>query len=413
MAFHQYDTLYASLQQNLPQISPAPDAHLRYTMRVNYVVAQRRLQVVSAGLVIVNSVAAQSVPRKEGDVMTRYLVRESLALIASLFLFLTPVIGHAQTEQAAVAPPPVEQKLIREGTFALQLIPVFSLEATDDEAEAESRLADVGIMPNNGWVADYPVTPDIITELQKSVSDAADAGKLAMSREAALKKFEEAKKNMGLMIETYSDTAAVTCKPPKCENYPDPTIINNYYTEEGPPVVTYYAPPPEYYYLYDWVESPFWWYGFWFPGFFVLNDFHRPIVIRGRPYFVSNHFNDIRRHRVFRIDPRDRFRGRTFSGIGVTNPRGFLSTGVPGSSRVIFNNSHRQSPTFGRPAPPSTRGNRSFTAPERGGGFSGQPSRGGRDFSTPSRGGRSFSAPSLGGRSAGGGGGAIQRRGGR
>src|SRR5450631_550707 len=318
--------------------------------------------------------------------MARYMLREGMAVTATLFLLLIPIIGHAQSEEA-IAPPPIGQQLIREGSFAVKMAPALSLEATEDEAEAESRLGEVGIIPRNGWIADYPVTPDIVAELQKSVSDAADAGKLTMNREEALKVFEEVKSGLGLSIKPHSDSAAYPQTPPKYENYPDPTVINNYYTEQGPPVVTYYSPPPDYYYLYGWVPSPFWWSGFWFPGFFILNDFHRSVFFHNRPFFVSNHFNDISRHRVFRIDPAERFRGRTYAGIGVTNPRGFLSTGVPRSSRVIFNGSHRTAPSIGRTITPSTRGNRSFSAPSRGGGISGQHSRGGRMGGTSSRGG--------------------------
>jgi len=302
--------------------------------------------------------------------MTRFIIRECMALTVSLLLLLIPVIGHAQSEQLNVAPPPIGQQLVREGTFALKMASAFSLEAGDDEAEAESRLGDAGIMPRNGWIADYPVTPDIVAELQKSVSDAADAGKLTMNRQEALKKFEGLKAEFGLIIKPHGNDATYPGTPPKYENYPDPAVINNYYEEQGPPVVTYYAPPPDYYYLYGWVPSPFWWYGFWFPGFFVLNDFHRSVFIHGRPYFVSNHFNDIRRHRVFRIDPANRFRGRTYAGIGVTNPRGFISTGVPRSGRVIFNDSHGRVPFSG--------GGRSFGAPMNKRSFSGQPPMGGR-----------------------------------
>lgn len=331
--------------------------------------------------------------------MARFILRESMTVIASLFLLLVPVIGQAQTKEASVAPPPIGQQLVREGTFAVALASAFSLDAGENEAEAESRLGEVGIMPRNGWIADYPVTPDIIAELQKSVSDAADADKLDMNREEALKNFEEVKAGLGLSIKPYKDGDAYTCKPPKCENYPDPAAVNNYYADQGPPVVTYYAPPPDYYYLYGWVPSPFWWYGFWFPGFFILNDFHRSVYIHDRPFFVSNHFNDIRRNRVFRVDPADRFRGRTYAGIGVTNPRSFISTGVPGSSRVIFNGSRRAAPTsVERTLTPSSRGSRSFSAPSRSGSFSGQSIRGGSMENMPSR-------------SVGGGGGSIQRGG--
>jgi hypothetical protein len=330
-----------------------------------------------------------------GDIMKSYLSRACRTVSARLFMvlffgmfpLLAPTSAHAQSEAASATPPPVGQQLVREGTFALGLASAFSLESVEDEAEAESRLAEIGIMPRNGWIADYPVTPDIIAEIQKSVLDAAEAGKLSMSREEAVKRFEELKNRQGLSIKPYSEGAVDSRTPQAYENYPNPTVINKYYTEQGPPVVTYYSPPPDYYYLYGWVPFPFWWYGFWFPGYFILNDFHRSVFIHDRTYFVSNHFNDIRRHRVFRIDPADRFRGRTYAGIGVTDSRGFISTGVPRSNRVIFNNSHRTMPSIGSTVPPSTRNSGSFRAPSRGGGHSGQQFRGGRGGGAVSRGG--------------------------
>jgi hypothetical protein len=101
--------------------------------------------------------------------------------------------------------------------------------------------------------------------------------------------------------------------------------------------VTYYAPPPDYDYLYTWVPCPFWWVDFWFAGFFILHDFHRIEFVNHRTVFISNHFNDIREHRVFRVDAVSRFHGRTFAGIGASHRGSFISTGVPRSERTIFN----------------------------------------------------------------------------
>jgi hypothetical protein len=51
--------------------------------------------------------------------------------------------------------------------------------------------------------------------------------------------------------------------------------IDQYYDEYGPPIVSYYPPPWDYGYLYSWVPCPFWWGGFGFGGYFILNDFDR------------------------------------------------------------------------------------------------------------------------------------------
>jgi hypothetical protein len=69
----------------------------------------------------------------------------------------------------------------------------------------------------------------------------------------------------------------------------NPEDLDNYYYEQGPPVVTYYEPPEPYYYLYSWVPYPFWSTDFYFPGFFVLNNFHRRLFFNRQPYFVAHH----------------------------------------------------------------------------------------------------------------------------
>jgi hypothetical protein len=309
-------------------------------------------------------------------------------LVVSLFLLLLPIVAAGQTDQPKTGPAPIGQQLVREGDLAVKLVFTLGLSSTDDENEAENQLAQVGIIPRNGWIADYPVTPDIIGELQQAVGNAADAEKLSMTRDEAVQRFDNATAELKLAIKPHNVTKTYETLPENAEAYPNPTVINNYYNTEGPPVVTYYAPPPDYYYLYSWVPYPFWWTGFWFPGFFVLNDFHRTIVIDRRVHFVSNHFNDVRAHRVFRIDPVRRFRGSTFAGIGVTDRRGFIATGVPRSDRTIFNGSTRRStppgvrtfaprtPTGGRSITPAVRGNVQRSIPAGGSGMRSAPSRG-------------------------------------
>jgi len=252
----------------------------------------------------------------------------SAALILVLWL---PAILCAQEAQ----PPSVGAPLVREGDFAVQLSSALGLENASEEVEAESWLGSVGIAPRNGWIADYPVTPDIVGELQASVGSAADANRILISRDEALDLFVAVCTQFGLSVTPY--TGATVAKPPSCDNYPNPLTIDGYYSSEGPPVVTYYCPPPDYYYLYAWVPYPFWWTGFWFSGFFVLHDFHRPFFVHNRVKFVSNHFNDVKRNRVFRIDPVTRFNGKTYAGIGARRSKNFVSTGVPRSDRDVFN----------------------------------------------------------------------------
>jgi hypothetical protein len=277
--------------------------------------------------------------------------------LSALCLFLLPPkLLLAQSDLPKSTPPPIGQQMVREGDFALKLMAALGIGTTEDEIEAETKLGNAGIAPRNGWIADYPVTPDIIGEMHKSVRDAAASGKISMSVEEALKRLMTVSADLSVAVTPSTSANADKATSPKADNYPEKTVIDNYYTTEGPPVVTYYEPPPDYYYLYSWVPYPFWGFGFWFPGFFILNDFHRVVHVHDRMVFVSNHFNDVRNHRMFRIDPVSRFRGRTFAGIGVTLTRSFLSTGVPRSDRRIFNSpSMRMSPGF-KSRTPSSRG---------------------------------------------------------
>jgi len=307
----------------------------------------------------------------------------------SMALLSLPFAAAAQTGPQKAEPAQIAQQLVREGDLAVKLVTAYGLVATNDEADAENQLSQTGIIPRNGWIADYPVTPDIIGELQQSVGESVDTGKLSLDKTEALKRLDGALAELKLAIKPYE--AEKSYQQPKleiAEAYPDPAVVNNYYVTEGPPVVTYYTPPPNYYYLYSWVPYPFWCSSIWFPGFFVLNDFHRTIVVNQRVVFVSNHFRDVRAHRVFRIDPVRRFNGRTFAGIGVTDRRGFISTGVPRSDRTIFNGPRTR---------PVTPGVRTFAPRSPGAVRSGMPpAREGVIRSAPSGGSAIRSGPSHG-----------------
>ena len=243
---------------------------------------------------------------------------------------LVPVISIAQ-----IANPPVEQPLLREGTLAVRMVEALNLGSTTDEVEAESLLSSVGIMPRNGWIADYPVTPDIIGELKASLTEAADSARITVGKEEALKAFDDVLKTYGVAVAP--DTSGREGESASVGSS-DSTVINNYYYDYGPPVVTYYAPPPAYSYLYTWVPYPFWWWDWWFPGFYVLVDFHRVVFIDRHAVFVSNHVFDHRRKGFFRVDPLNRFHGRTFigrDGIG-RDRRVFGPSAVRHDPRRIF-----------------------------------------------------------------------------
>lgn len=250
-------------------------------------------------------------------------------IAVALLLILLPALPGA-----ADNPPPVASPLVREGVFAVKLADAFGLGAGSDEILAESRLGELGISPRNGWIADYPVTPDIAGEIQQSIIEAADSSRLGMDREEALNLFYDVNMNLGLAVIPDADDSI---RRSSSENYPPAAVVNNYYSSYGPPVVTYYAPPPGYMYLYGWVPFPFWYYGFWFPGFYVLHDFHYPVVYGGRTCFVSNHHHDLRYHRSYVVDPVRRFHGGAVYGVGAPRGAHTVYRGNPRIAHEVLN----------------------------------------------------------------------------
>lgn len=228
-----------------------------------------------------------------------------LALIAVLTLIFASAAATVQAAETAGTNPAIAQPLVREGTLAVSLAQALNIGAATDEAQAESLLSAAGIAPKNGWIADYPVTPDVAGELQSAVVLASESGALKMAKDDAVSAFQGTMNKYGLSVkgDTSSEGADVSSAPSYSDN---PELLNDYYNEEGPPVVTYYAPPPDYAYLYSWVPYPFWWYDYWFPGFFVLIDFDRTVIVHGHRHHFSNHFFN-HRGRFARLDAAERF----------------------------------------------------------------------------------------------------------
>jgi len=326
-----------------------------------------------------------------------------ISLVAALVLLPIVVYGQEETSGPPPTPlgdrinvntPPVEQPLVPEGVFAVQLVEALKIGQTQDEAQAENMLSAVGIEPKNGWIAGYPVTPIVIGEIEKGVATAADAGKLGMGKDQALKEVGNLKARLGLSISTGGISQSATQAAPSggtannviykfvdkqgvvhytdryesipqeyrgqvemiravvrpqpsvgpaseetgtpADNYaatPAPEVINNYYDNNAPPVVTYYPPPLPYYYLYAWVPYPFWCSGSFFSGFFILHDFHRHVFFHRHPFIVTNHV--VAKNRVFVVDPANRtLRGSTVNNR-VTSPQVFRSPAVQSSARTI------------------------------------------------------------------------------
>jgi len=256
----------------------------------------------------------------------------------------------AQSGGTATKPPPIAQALVREGDFAIKLAETLKIGSAKSEAEAENMLASIGVSPKNGWIADYPVTPDIIGELQNAIATAADSGNLAMNKDQAMKALQDLTTQQGLPVRAGAETQYAGVEPPPRDygEYSNPTVINNYYYDQGPPVVTYYPPPWDYYYMYAWVPYPFWCSGFWFPGFFCLRDFHRGFFFHGQRKFVSNHFWDSRTRGFGTIDPAMRGTGKLpHPGADVSRRGGFDSSEAKrGAASIVERSRERAKPGY-------------------------------------------------------------------
>jgi hypothetical protein len=271
--------------------------------------------------------------------MNRILV-VFLAVILAMLPYAAPV--NAKTPRSGY--PPIEQPLVREGDFAVKLANSLNLTGSNDEAAAEDALSSISISPGNGWISDYPVTPDIIAEVRGSTARAAAAGSLQMPEAEAAGIVDRVGIDMKLPVIVANDTETqVTVQgagqaaaedysykqgpdgsnsssysssysssssgqygeappPPDAGLYDAPPgYVEEYYDENGPPVVTYYPPPWEYYWLYDWVPWPFWWEGFGFGGFFVLCDFDK----HHHHHHCSNHYRNAN-GTYGRVDPANR-----------------------------------------------------------------------------------------------------------
>jgi hypothetical protein len=238
----------------------------------------------------------------------------AIAMALALLLMSSPA-AYPQAKQTTMAPPPVASNLVREGDFATRLASALEIGTAENETEAESMLASAGIAPKNGWISDYPITPDILGELQDAVAAAADSNRLPMGQDEALEVLDSVSADLGLYVLADTSGEYAETPAPASPQYTEPTVINNYYYREGPPVVTYYPPPPDYLYLYAWVPYPFWYSRFSFSGFFILHDFHKVSIIQKRVVVVTNNVFHRQHRRFYKIDPVKRRGGRSLRAV--------------------------------------------------------------------------------------------------
>ncbi|MGA2387313.1 MAG: hypothetical protein ABSG33_12380 [Candidatus Bathyarchaeia archaeon] len=123
-----------------------------------------------------------------------------LLVIAALLLMMPIAAGVAHAADTTKSPPPIGQMLVREGDYALKLAQALKVKPAATEADAENTLAAIGITPKNGWISDFPVTPDITAEIQTAIDAAAGSGKLTMSKAEADSAFKALNDEAGLSI---------------------------------------------------------------------------------------------------------------------------------------------------------------------------------------------------------------------
>ncbi len=255
-------------------------------------------------------------------------MRTSLIILMAAGLLMIPfaVFSSAYAEGSPVngGAPPVAQVLVREGDFSIKLAAAFQLGVPSSEAEAENTLARIGIVPSNGWISDYPVTPEILGQIQAAAAEAASNGSLPMTADEAKGKVEALAAQMSLAVPAAGQQA------PESGVTPDQAVIEGYYADEGPPIITYYPPPLAYGYLYDWVPYPVWWYDVWFPGFYICHSFSTVVVVHSGPAVVTNHFVDRVSGRVVRMSPYIRSDGgvrRPVTALRTEDGRTFRTLG--------------------------------------------------------------------------------------
>jgi len=264
-------------------------------------------------------------------------MKRILVMFLAVGLVMAPYAGLVSAMTSRSGSPPIEQPLVREGDFAVKLANSLNLSPSKDEAAAEDALSSISVAPRNGWISDYPMTPDIFAEVRESTARAAASGSLSMAESEATGIVDRISNDMQLPVTVagdtsyqaageeysygsgagenyssgsgYSSSSSSMAGPPYAEAPPPdaamydeaPGYVDQYYGDNGPPVVTYYPPPFAYYWLYDWVPWPFWWGGYGFGGFFVLGDFDRHY----HGHHFSNHYRNA--NGTFgRVDPASR-----------------------------------------------------------------------------------------------------------
>lgn len=265
--------------------------------------------------------------------------------VCAMGALLVWVLGGSWLQAASQTRPPIEQTLVREGDLALALASALQLGESRDEDEAVGLLVSAGIAPANGWINDYPVTPDILGEIREGVLTASRTGKISLDLASAEHSWKQVISQLGLP-EVAAESHPPAYPDAAARAFGDSSQVDEYYSSYGPPVVTYYPPPPDYVYLYSFVPYPFWCSGFWFDGFFVLHDFKKIVIVKKVKKVLTNKVLDRTERRFRRIDPIERKRAASRSDLASPAGQGnrVLSPGARKSAQSILGRSlHRSS----------------------------------------------------------------------
>src|SRR5208337_1075851 len=135
-------------------------------------------------------------------------MKRMLAIFVAAGLVLAPFTASVNAKSSTSQRPPIEQPLVSEGEFAVELASALNLTTSHDEAAAESSLSSISIAPRNGWISDYPMTPDIIAEVRESAARSASSGSLSISEADAARTVDNVSIAMNLPIEVAGEKYA-------------------------------------------------------------------------------------------------------------------------------------------------------------------------------------------------------------
>ena len=206
-----------------------------------------------------------------------YQMKRVLVILVAAGLVLASYTASVNAQSSASKRPPIGQPLVSEGEFAVELTTALNLASPHDEAAAEDALASINIAPRNGWISDYPMTPDIIAEVRDSTARSASSGSLRMAETEATGIVDSVSTAMNLPIKVaggkhaYESSSSSSSRsdseydsgsdfeyqssssseyqsnpgapPPEVSEYAAPADIEGYYNDYGPPIVSYFHLP--------------------------------------------------------------------------------------------------------------------------------------------------------------------------